>query len=134
MARPKIEIDWKLVDGFCQMQCTLREIATYFNCSEDTIERRVREQFGICFADYFGKKRIAGLMSLRRNLFKQSEKNVAAAIFLAKNWLGMSDKQEIQQNVEFTDKTVREYTNEELQKIIAEYRLGRGRAAIPPTG
>lgn len=94
--RPKLEIDWKLFDGFCQMQCTLWEIATYFNCSEDTIERRVKEQYKVNFAEYFAKKRIAGLMSLRRNLFNMSWKNPAVAIFLAKNWLGMSDKQDIE--------------------------------------
>jgi len=94
--RKPIEIDWKLFDGFCQMQCTLWEIACYFNCSEDTIERRVKEKTGVNFAEYFGKKRIAGLMSLRRNMFRMSEKNPAMAIFMAKNWLGMADKQEIE--------------------------------------
>jgi len=95
MGRPKLNIDWKLFDGFCQMQCTLREIAAYFNCSEDTIERRVKKEYGQTFAEYFSKKRIGGLITLRRNMFKMSETNPAVAIFLAKNWLGMKDKQEI---------------------------------------
>lgn len=94
--RPKIGIDWKLFDGFCRMQCTLWEIACYFNCSEDTIERRVKEQFDVSFADYFGKKRIAGLMSLRRIQFKMAEKSPAMAIFLGKNYLGQADKQELE--------------------------------------
>jgi hypothetical protein len=91
MGRRPIEIDWKMFDGFCAMQCTLWEIACYFNCSEDTIENKVKQQFGVSFSDYYSKKRISGLMSLRRNLFRQSEKNPAVAIFLAKNWLGMKD-------------------------------------------
>jgi len=93
--RPKINIDYKQLEGFCLIQCSLAEIATFFNCSEDTIERRVKEHFGVSFAEYFSKKRIGGLISLRRNLFKLSEKNAAVAIFLAKNWLGMADKTEI---------------------------------------
>lgn len=93
--RPKIDIDFKQLEGFCLIQCSLSEIATFFNCSEDTIERRVKEHFGVTFADYFAKKRIGGLISLRRNLFKLSEKNAAVAIFLAKNWLGMADKTEV---------------------------------------
>lgn len=84
----------KLLDGFCQMQCTLREIANYFNCSEDTIENRVRQVHGESFSEYFAKRRVTGLIALRRNLFRLSETNVAAAIFLAKNYLGMVDKLE----------------------------------------
>ncbi len=94
--RPKINIDYKQLESFCLIQCSLAEIATFFNCSEDTIERRVKEKFGVSFAEYFSKKRIGGLISLRRNLFKLSEKNAAVAIFLAKNWLGMADKTEVE--------------------------------------
>ena len=93
--RKRIEIDWKLFDGFCQMQCTLWEIACYFNCSEDTIEKRVRQEKRVSFSEYFGKKRIAGLISLRRTQFKMAEKSPAMAIFLGKNYLGQTDKQEI---------------------------------------
>jgi len=93
--RPKIEIDWKIFESYCAVQCTLREIADYFNCSEDTIERRVKEHYSCGFAEIFKRKRQAGLMSLRANLFKLSEKHPAAAIFMAKNWLGMVDKTEL---------------------------------------
>jgi len=94
--RPKINIDYKQLEGFCLIQCSLAEIATFFNCSEDTIERRVKEHFGITFAEYFSKKRIGGLISLRRMQFKLAEKSPAMAIFLGKNYLGQSDKQEIE--------------------------------------
>jgi len=97
--RPPISIDWKQFDGFCKIQCSLAEIASFFNCSEKTIERKVQEHYGVGFAEYFSKKRIGGLISLRRNLFKQSEKSAAVAIFLAKNWLGMKDEQVRKHNV-----------------------------------
>ena len=93
--RPKINIDWKQFEAYCAVQCTLREIADYFNCSEDTIERKVKEHYGCGFADAFKRKRQKGLMSLRANLFKLAEKQGNVAIFLAKNWLGMVDKTEI---------------------------------------
>ena len=93
--RPKIVIDWKQFEGFCAVQCTLREIADYFNCSQDTIERRVKEHYACGFADIFKRKRQKGLMSLRANLFKLSEKQGNVAIFLAKNWLGMKDATEL---------------------------------------
>ena len=93
--RPKINIDWKQFEAYCAIQCTLREIADYFNCSQDTIERKVKEHYNCGFSDIFKRKRQKGLMSLRANLFKLSEKQPSVAIFLAKNWLGMTDKTEI---------------------------------------
>jgi len=93
--RPKINIDWKQFEAYCAVQCTLREIADYFDCSEKTIERKVKEQYGCPFASIFKRKRQKGLMSLRANLFKLAEKQGNVAIFLAKNWLGMVDKMEL---------------------------------------
>ena len=93
--RPKINIDWKQFEAYCAVQCTLREIADYFNCSEKTIERKVKEYYGCPFGDVFKRKRQKGLMSLRANLFRLSEKQGNVAIFLAKNWLGMTDSHEV---------------------------------------
>ena len=96
MGRPKIPIDWKQFDQLCFIQCSLNEIAFFFGCSIDTIEKRVKVERGVTFSEYFGKKRVGGLISLRRNLFKQSEKSAAVAIFLAKNWLGLRDNQSME--------------------------------------
>ena len=95
MPRQKIEIDWKRFESYCAVQCTLREIADYFNCSERTLEDRVKEHYNLRFCDVFKRKRQKGLMSLRANLFKLSEKQGNVAIFLAKNWLGMKDTHEL---------------------------------------
>lgn len=93
--RRKIIIDFKELERLCYMQCTEQEIADWFHCGISTIVSRVREQFGISFQEYFAKHRVGGLISLRRNMFKLSEKNSTMAIFLAKNWLGMKETQEI---------------------------------------
>ena len=116
----KINVDYKQLERFCFIQCSLREIAAFFNCSEDTIERRVKEHFGVTFAEYFSKKRVGGLISLRRNLFKLSEKNAAVAIFLAKNWLGMADKQEIEHSGNISK--AEDLSDEELAEIIESRR------------
>ena len=121
--RPKIIIDWKQFEAYCAIQCTLREIADYFNCSEDTIERKVKEHYACGFSEIFRRKRQKGLMSLRANLFKLSEKQGNVAIFLAKNWLGMSDKQEIEHSGNIS-RSLEEYTTEELLTIIESGRRG----------
>ena len=116
----------KLLEGFCHMQCTLPEISSYFNCSVDTIERRVRETHGITFAEYFKTKRVSGLMSLRRNLFRLSEKNAAVAIFLAKNWLGMADKQETVLAGDESRPVVIKGVSAETKELIREVIRGEG--------
>jgi hypothetical protein len=63
---PRIEPDWEVFDRLCEVQCTLAEIAAHFGVSEDTIERAVKREHSVSFADYFGEKRKAGFVSLRR--------------------------------------------------------------------
>ena len=116
--RPKMDIDWKQFESYCAIQCTLREIADYFNCSQMTIERKVKEHYGYGFVDIFKRKRQKGLMSLRANLFRLAEKHPVMAIFLAKNWLGMSDKQEIEHSGNI-GKGAEDLSDEELANIVA---------------
>lgn len=95
MGRPRKPIDFAEMDKLLYIQCTLEEIAGWFECCEDTIEIRVKEAFGITFSEYSRQKRQAGRISLRRTIYQHAKRNPAACIFLCKNWLGMSDRQEI---------------------------------------
>ena len=93
MGRPRIPIDWEQFDKLCQLQCTLNEIAGWFKCSIDTIENRVKEEFGRTFSDYHNEKRQAGIISLRRRQYEIAMSgNVTMLIFLGKNLLNQSDK------------------------------------------
>lgn len=93
--RHKIIIDFKELERLCHIQCTETEIASWFHCSVDTIERRIREKTNGSFAEYFEKHRVGGKIALRRNLFRLAERHPSMAIFLAKNWLGMKDPHEV---------------------------------------
>jgi len=96
MARPRIAIDRKQFENLCKLQCTLREIAAWFNCSEDTVERWVKREYGrkCTFKKKYDEISPAGLISLRRAQFKLAEKNATMAIFLGKNYLGQTDRYE----------------------------------------
>lgn len=97
MGRPIKEINWEEFEKLCAIQCTLGEIAAWFCCSEDTIERRVQEEYGQTFAEVFSQKKKIGKMSLRRTLFqKAQEGNPTLLIWLSKQHLGMRDKTEIE--------------------------------------
>lgn len=93
--RPRIPIDWKEFDKLCELQCTQSEIASWFDCSPDTIDRAVRREHDIGFAEYFELKRGKGKISLRRKQWQLADNNASMAIFLGKNILGQTDKQEV---------------------------------------
>lgn len=91
--RPKIQIDWDEFDKLCQLQCTQKEIASWFNCTDETIQNRCKAEKGLDFSVYYAQKADGGKISLRRTQWQHAEKNVAMAIWLGKQWLGQSEKQ-----------------------------------------
>lgn len=95
MARPRIEIDKAQFEKLCGIQCTKEEIAGFFDCSEDTIERWCHREYKESFAVVFAKKRTTGKISLRRTQFQMAEHNVTMAIWLGKQYLGQSEKQDV---------------------------------------
>lgn len=99
MGRPKIKIDVNQFEKLCHLQCTLVEISEYFGCSEDTIYRWCKLHYGLTFAEIFKKKSSGGRISLRRSMFEAALKgNITMMIWLSKQYLGMSDKQEVKQS------------------------------------
>lgn len=99
--RPKIEFtenQWKEFEQLCAFQCTKLEICEWFGITDKTLDRILKEKFNESFSVVFSKKRIRGIISLRRLQFQLAERNPAMAIFLGKNYLGQKDKQEIEQN------------------------------------
>lgn len=110
MGRPQVKIDKDKFEKLCALQCTLIEIAGFFDCSEDTIERWCEKTYKKTFAEIFDVKRGSGKISLRRTQWKLAEVSPAMAIFLGKNYLGQSDRQEVkvQQN---DDDSIKEMEN-----------------------
>lgn len=89
--RPRIEIDKEQFEKLCGLQCPKDEIAGWFDCSEDTIERWCKREYNTNFAEVFKEKRGKGKISLRRYQFELAKKNASMAIFLGKQILGQSD-------------------------------------------
>lgn len=89
--RPRKEIDRKEFEKLCGLQCTVEEIAAWFDCSVDTIERWCEREYERKFAEVFAEKRSYGRISLRRTQWQLAEKNASMAIFLGKNYLGQRD-------------------------------------------
>ena len=89
---PAKEINLDQVLYWTELQATAEEIAGAFRVSVDTLDRRLREAFGMGFAEL--RKRCNGLqkLSLRRYQFQQAEKNATMAIWLGKIWLRTTEK------------------------------------------
>jgi hypothetical protein len=91
--RPEKELDIKALKGLCEIQCTAEECAAALDMSTDTLNRRLNEEVGMGFAEFFKVHRQPGLSTLRRKQFlKATNGDTKMLIHLGKNWLGQSDK------------------------------------------
>lgn len=94
MARPKKEIDKTDFEKLCALQCTQEEICSWFDVTDKTLQSWCKRTYKKGFSEVYAKKREKGKISLRRAQFRLAEKNAAMAIFLGKNYLGQTDRQE----------------------------------------
>jgi ribosomal protein S19E (S16A) len=110
------------VEKLCGLQCTAQEIADWFHVSVDTLDRRMREERHVGFAEFFATYRTSGKIALRRTMFRLAESNAAMCIFLAKNHLGMVDK--IETDITTKGQSLNDLTDAELVGIIQGGRSG----------
>jgi hypothetical protein len=85
VGRPKIQLDYELIEKLAGIMCTQEEIASFVGCSVDTLQRDEK------FSGIYKNGLDSGKMSLRRKQWKLADKNAAMAIFLGKQYLGQRD-------------------------------------------
>lgn len=94
--RPRIEIDLTQVEKMCALRCTADEIAGFLGVSMDALIARIKEAGYKGFPDFFKSHSASGNVSLRRWQWEKAKKgNVTMLIWLGKQYLGQSDKQEL---------------------------------------
>ena len=108
------------------MQCSAQEVADWFHVSVDTLDRRLHEEYKCGFAEFFARHRTKGKMAIRRNLFQLSSHNATAAIFLAKNHLGMTDKLETVHAGDEKRPIVIQGVTAETKRLLGEVLRGEG--------
>lgn len=115
MGRPRIEIDWELVEKLAQIMCTQIEICSVIGCSVDTITRACKEKYGSTFAEYIKTHQNTGKASLRRAQFQAALKgNPTMLIWMGKQFLGQADKVE---NTLVDRRDVSEFSDAELEAL-----------------
>ncbi len=105
--RKPVEIDKSEFEKLCALHCTQEEIAGFFDCSADTIDRWCKRTYNENFAEVFKQKRSAGRISLRRTQFAMAQTNATMAIWLGKQWLKQAEQQEINVSIN-DDETIKE--------------------------
>lgn len=91
--RPRKEIDLNTLDKLIGIQCSAEECAQFFEVSADTIDRRIKEEYSMGFAEYFTIKRGQGKIALRRKQYQVAlSGNTTLLIWLGKQYLGQTEK------------------------------------------
>jgi IS30 family transposase len=98
--RPLTEIDWEKVDNMCGIRSTGEEIAGVLGIGYSTLVRAIRREFDMTFDEYYTLKSQNGKVSIRRKQYQTAMNgNPYMLKWLGVNWLGQSDKQEVEHNV-----------------------------------
>ncbi len=97
MGRPKLEINETQLKAIMRFNPTLKDVAAYFDCSEDTVERRCQEYGNCTFAEFRDKNMVHTRLSLVRKAVEKAEAgDNTMLIFSLKNLCGWRDKQEVE--------------------------------------
>lgn len=93
--------DKATIEAMCMKQCTCTEICAELGIDPKTLQKNLRMLYRkdpqvrkpITYSTVFEAYRQKGLTQLRQVMYDSAIKgNIPMLIFLAKNWLGMSDK------------------------------------------
>jgi len=94
--RPRAVIDYTKLKSLCKIHCTGDECAAILDMDYETLNTALKRDGHGGFLDFFRKHSSGGKASLRRRQFRAAEDgNVTMQIWLGKQYLGQTDKQEI---------------------------------------
>lgn len=116
----KKKFNWKKLNDLCAKSMKLMDCADILECSEDTIERYIRAEFDMTFAEYRDKKMSGTRLRLVEKAFELADKgNVVILIFCLKNLCGWMDKIENEESSKLTKDLIIEKINgdKEILKV-----------------
>lgn len=97
MGRPRKEINKKMFENLCGIQCTQEEICQVLDVTDKTLTNWCKKTYNKSFSEIFKSKRGIGKVSLRRAQWQKAVKNkdTTMLIFLGKQYLDQSDKKDV---------------------------------------
>lgn len=104
VGRPKVEINWELMDGILQFGARLIDCREMLGVSDDTIQNNIRQKFGMTFSEYRDQKMSKIRIKLLQKQFESAMAgNTALLIFLGKQYLGQTEKISTKNEHDFTE-------------------------------
>jgi AraC-like DNA-binding protein len=95
IGRPKKELDWKVLDSILQFGATLIDCSEMCGMSDDSIQRKIRDEHGCTFTEYRNRKMSRMRVRLLQKQYESAMAgNTALLIWLGKQHLGQTDKAE----------------------------------------
>lgn len=96
MGRPAKEIDWDMLEKLAQFPMKQEDLAWLVGVCLDTLCTKVKEKYDMSFSDFLAKKGAKTKALLYEKQIELALKgNVTLLIWLGKQYLGQSDKQEV---------------------------------------
>ena len=96
VGRPEIKVDWAKVDQYLRAQCNGTGIAGIIGVHPNTLYLKCEEDNKMSFSDYSAQKKGEGQELLRaKQHLTAMEGNVTMQIWLGKQYLAQSDKNEL---------------------------------------
>jgi hypothetical protein len=119
--RPRKEIDWPTVDKLAELYCTETDIAAFLaptfpdgKLTVDTLCAAAKRDHKCTFSEYIQKGTSRGDISLRRSMRKAVDAgSVPMMIWLSKQRLGYTDKQELSGNPDKPQRIIVEYADKQ---------------------
>lgn len=101
MARPKAKIDWLKVDVYLRAQCDGAAIARIIGIHPETLYDACKEKYKMGFSEYAAAKKSEGCEILRAKQYQAAmDGDKTMLIWLGKQYLGQSDKQTLEHDLE----------------------------------
>jgi hypothetical protein len=86
---------WEAAEEMARIQCTQVEIAGVLKLDQKTLEKKIKEKYGMTYSEWSTTYGADGRACLRRRLFQMamntSYDNTNAAIWLSKQHIGMKE-------------------------------------------
>jgi hypothetical protein len=94
LGRPFVPIDLEQLKALMRFKPRVEDCAAFFKCSPDTIERRIRDEFDLSYAEFRDENMVQTRFALvQQALNKAMKGDNTMLIFCLKNFCGWSDKQ-----------------------------------------
>ncbi len=90
--KPRVHIDIVQLKALCRMKPTQSDCAAFFKCSLDTIERFIRKETGLTYAEFRDQSMVHTRFDLIRKAIKRSDVSDTMLIFSLKNLCDWTDK------------------------------------------